>query len=853
MGFFPGRQIATPVRRKKKSGGGGGSSAPTPLKTSPGLTREENERRMAINRSRGVGDTQGRSPSDPRHGKATAPSSQFREGSGGAARLNVVEKEPVTRSQMIESLARRQQISRTARDFASSTAQMVSSSPARARRKERETRIRNLQEKQKLSARIRGAPLTDEARASAQARITELDQPRGPAASPGLITVDPVRGRPVSNLGFVTERREGVQEVKPLQTLPTTTDKVIGGLRAGTRPVAETLVMPFEFGGRVAGKGLSFVGSQLERVPGFGPRAEGVSFPGKTLSEQFKQAGQTAEGVGEGFRLEARERPLQTLALLGVSAAVPPLAGAGKFALARFGTPTVIKVAKGAGTVVKFGLIGAFGGVKAFELSQARTPRETGVVLGRTGTQVLAIAAGTRVGIKAAAPLELRAGLEREISSLPKKQQARIRGLLKEASSVKPGKVKELSLSGFERIPKKARPVILKFLRGRDDLIVFGSAAQRTQLSVRGRSFAESDIDVSVLGPRTAPKSAARDLAARLTGAGVKRVSTVGAKVTIKGVKVAEFKPFSKLEASLRQVISPLKPLSSAFVKTPSGITVTRVAPQIQRKVVGGLLPGQRPTREQQLKDIKDLNKLLAAGRARADVEAQESLFFQRTRLKELRLFTGRKAQARLGFTREDPEVLPLTVLRRGRVRLTRSVRVRLVEPPSLARVPRARPSRVVVPPVTPSSLVFTPPQGRVSSVLPLLPSARSSFLPSPVGSSRLPSPVSPPSLLPGPSPVSPLPSPPPSSPLPPALPPVSSRLSPPALGGGFTPSRLPPVTLVFRRPARVSRGRRKGSLFRTFKVQPSLSGVVRGVKAKRKRRPDEFFTGLRERPIPIG
>ena len=135
MGSFLG---PTPVKATTKpktstpSTGGSGGSSPTPLKTSPALTPEENAARMAANRAAGVGDVSGRSPSDPNYNTAPqAPSSQFRTGGGAALVSQSMPVQRLTREQTIQELAYRQKVSQEARAYAQQTYNEVIASPSR--------------------------------------------------------------------------------------------------------------------------------------------------------------------------------------------------------------------------------------------------------------------------------------------------------------------------------------------------------------------------------------------------------------------------------------------------------------------------------------------------------------------------------------------------------------------------------------------------------------------------------------------------------------------------------------------------------------------------------------------------
>ena len=124
MGYFPGVQKSTPVS-PKKSGGGGGSgdtSKPTPYQTSPAISPEENQRRMAANIKAGVGDAYGRSSGDPDYGKplsTTTTQEQKVVVTTGPPITN--QEKAIARANYLSNIALQQEITRAGREYYSNT------------------------------------------------------------------------------------------------------------------------------------------------------------------------------------------------------------------------------------------------------------------------------------------------------------------------------------------------------------------------------------------------------------------------------------------------------------------------------------------------------------------------------------------------------------------------------------------------------------------------------------------------------------------------------------------------------------------------------------------------------------
>jgi len=164
---------------------------------------------------------------------------------------------------------------------------------------------------------------------------------------------------------------------------------------------------------------------------------------------------------------------------------------------------------------------------------------------------------------------------------------------------------KKLNLLEVERLtPKAAKALEKVILERKEQIVIGGSVAQRTQ--IEGKSRIPADVDIFTRG---STRELTTKIATELTEAGVKRVSTVrGKQVTIAGKKAVEVKELSLLEQNISKVQLPFRRVASAFAITPRGITVLRLGAQAQRKLVGGFGLEQERIRT---KDITDLPNIL--------------------------------------------------------------------------------------------------------------------------------------------------------------------------------------------------------------------------------------------------
>ncbi len=162
-----------------------------------------------------------------------------------------------------------------------------------------------------------------------------------------------------------------------------------------------------------------------------------------------------------------------------------------------------------------------------------------------------------------------------------------------------------LNLQEVERLsPKSAKALDRVIIRRKEELVVGGSVAQRTQ--IKGKSRIPEDIDIFTRGDK---KALLNEIAKELKKEGVERVSVVrGKQITIEGKKAIEVKDLSLLQQNIRKVQLPFETFGSALTTTPRGVRVLRLGAQAQRKVIGGFGLEQERRR---LKDIGDLPDIL--------------------------------------------------------------------------------------------------------------------------------------------------------------------------------------------------------------------------------------------------
>ncbi|GAH44356.1 unnamed protein product, partial [marine sediment metagenome] len=224
-------------------------------------------------------------------------------------------------------------------------------------------------------------------------------------------------------------------------------------------------------------------------------------------------------------------------------------------------------------------------GVTAIALRIGMTPGEyekwgkAGEIL---ATEVLPMAAGLKLGTygvrRYTRYAELRVARKRPMPHMRALFESEI-AFAKSKRFIQPA-VKEVSFKRMKYLPKKARPVMKKWLyKYREKEILYGSVAQRGQLYVK-EFKTPSDVDLAVTGLFQKQKALLypKRLAAEFKAAGIKRVKVPRRsphEVTIAGKKAVEFHPFkAHLKANIEQIIPGWRTYRAGITRTPSGIRV---------------------------------------------------------------------------------------------------------------------------------------------------------------------------------------------------------------------------------------------------------------------------------------
>ncbi len=309
-----------------------------------------------------------------------------------------------------------------------------------------------------------------------------------------------------------------------------------------------------------------------------------------------------------------------------------------------------------------------------------------------------------------------------ELTPIEKAKLERFELSVKELKNVRvdPNRI---NLNEVERLtPTAAKALDRIIIRNKDNLVVGGSVAQRTQIIGESRIPADVDIFTS-----RKPANVVREIAIELKEAGVERVSAVkGKQITIKGKKAIEVKELSLLEANIKKVQLPLQSVSSAFVKTPRGVRVLRLGSQVQRKVIGGFgLEAER----RRLKDIEDLPSILRTLRQlKAERKASLSLISRRRleppsilpislKREPPSILIGRRGEPS-GLRGALPSISIIPSILRPRSREEPSILKPTKEVPSILKpIPKEDPS-ILIPPIREVPSIITPTPREEPSIL---------------------------------------------------------------------------------------------------------------------------------------
>ena len=326
-----------------------------------------------------------------------------------------------------------------------------------------------------------------------------------------------------------------------------------------------------------------------------------------------------------GIVKDIRDRPTDAAISFALGGAFPPATKAiGGLKITRGIAPFIpLSIKKNLPKV----LFSTYLASSGLDVARAKKGKRVEVV-GEKIMEIVPFIVGSNLGVRGLLRGELKSEISKTISKLPSRKRKAFNELIRKSDILGKTKttVRDLDIARLKRIPNKAKPSILRFLK-KEDVIVGGSVGQQAQVKVK-RSLAESDLDLYL--DKGSSENLARKLVNTLKKEGVKRVSRVKGTVTIAGKKVAEFHDISRLHANIESVIPIWKSPESFIIRNKQGIRVPKITVQLKRKLVGGFTD---PIRGKDLKDAKDiLNQLFR----RAERQARGKFFFKEKNIRAL-------------------------------------------------------------------------------------------------------------------------------------------------------------------------------------------------------------------------
>jgi len=309
--------------------------------------------------------------------------------------------------------------------------------------------------------------------------------------------------------------------------------------------------------------------------------------------------------------------------------------------------------------VVERGMLGTYGAV-----TLKRVGESPAYALERALVELPALYAGGRLGTRLAFPMEYKAGFELELLKLPKAEREEPRALFKyfaEPKDIKPSELDILKVKAFEGMPKLAKATESILGKYKKEIAVSGSLAQRAFVKSLVKKykfpktyvekFIPKDIDVYadiplqkkfVTGFETAgikvrkfPSAKKIDVYSQLKKGEIGLYkgtfyTKVGKAIEFHSEKFVSGK--TTLAGTLKTVVSPLVPLSSAMTTTPSGIRIPKFRYLAKRALYGGFEQGTY----RYSKDIPRFKAIVGATFKGMEKEAKGSLFFKEYKLKQI-------------------------------------------------------------------------------------------------------------------------------------------------------------------------------------------------------------------------
>jgi len=338
--------------------------------------------------------------------------------------------------------------------------------------------------------------------------------------------------------------------------------------------------------------------------------------------------------VRGGLIKGVRDEPTTAVLSFGVGKALPSItkflgSSKGIKKVSKLVPKTVKKIGR---KVVPKALITSYLASSGLQVAKAEKGKRVATVSKIIATEAIPFNLGVKSGVRGLLRGELQTEIKRALAKLPKRKQDAFKELIKKAELLETTKIdlRDVDLKRLKRIPDKAKPEILKFLK-QEDVVIGGSLGQQTAVTVK-RNLAQSDLD---LYTERDPIKLAKDLTKKLQNLGIERVVRTGKEVRIAGKKAAEFQKMDRLIANIESVIPAWRSPTSFIVRTKSGIRVPKITVQLKRKLVGGFTDPKRAKRTD-FKDLKDAKDILDKLFKKAELQARRKFFFKEKNIKAL-------------------------------------------------------------------------------------------------------------------------------------------------------------------------------------------------------------------------
>ena len=369
------------------------------------------------------------------------------------------------------------------------------------------------------------------------------------------------------------------------------------------------------------------------------------------------------------------------------------------------------------------GLLGAYLVGSGLQIVSEPTAFGKGELAGRkTTTEVFPFVVGSSLGVRGDLKLQIRQEFNKELKKIPFDKREAFKEYFRQSKilgKLTPDVSRNVRFDQVEDLPNNAIPTIRKYFKD-NDIAIGGTLAQTAQIRP-GRK--PGDID-AYTPTGLNPNKAAKDLANQLTQKGILRVSVSPSKpsvLTIGGKKVIDFNNIERLNQNIGSVTPFLVPVDRYIVRTPEGIKVQTLVPQLRRKIVAAFADPKRAARTAN-KDFKDFKKITDTLIKNAELNARRSFFFKEKRIIALEKEFGVKIPREALLTKKI--IKPISVIKKPtKVAKPKEVGVTGITPPKkvdISKPPKFRESPLIrADKIKASQKPFTPSQFK--KVVPLI------------------------------------------------------------------------------------------------------------------------------------